>query len=164
VKVRLAFDDWKDGQVAPATFELPVPKRAEAGAFRAHLGKFELFLDPPAGPGGPGGGVRLVTDAAAGPRESWPTVRISEKQAAAVIDYLDRNKLFEEMYDPPPGFPHPGRYVHLRGVPYFDCSWRFPPDADLASVGLFRHLVQTLDGDARAAVEKFVRAGGAKKE
>jgi hypothetical protein len=29
VKVTLAFDDWKDGKVAPATFELPVPRKAE---------------------------------------------------------------------------------------------------------------------------------------
>ena len=27
VKITLAFDDWKDGQVAPATFELPMPPK-----------------------------------------------------------------------------------------------------------------------------------------
>jgi hypothetical protein len=30
VKVTLAFDHWKAGKVAPATFELPMPK-AEKG-------------------------------------------------------------------------------------------------------------------------------------
>ena len=29
VKIALAFDDWKDGKVAPATFELPLPARAD---------------------------------------------------------------------------------------------------------------------------------------
>jgi hypothetical protein len=29
VKVSLAFDDWKDGKVAPATFELPIPAKRE---------------------------------------------------------------------------------------------------------------------------------------
>ena len=29
VKVALAFDDWKDGKVAPATFELPLAPRAD---------------------------------------------------------------------------------------------------------------------------------------
>jgi hypothetical protein len=28
VKVRLAFDGWKAGKVAPATFELPIPRKA----------------------------------------------------------------------------------------------------------------------------------------
>ena len=27
VKIKLAFDDWKDGHVAPATFELPLPPK-----------------------------------------------------------------------------------------------------------------------------------------
>jgi hypothetical protein len=27
VKVTLAFDDWKEGKVAPATFELPIPAK-----------------------------------------------------------------------------------------------------------------------------------------
>jgi len=27
VKVMLSFDDWKDGRVAPATFELPLKGR-----------------------------------------------------------------------------------------------------------------------------------------
>jgi hypothetical protein len=29
VKIALAFDDWKDGKVAPATFELPLPAKAD---------------------------------------------------------------------------------------------------------------------------------------
>ena len=27
MKITLAFDDWKAGKVAPATFELPIPPR-----------------------------------------------------------------------------------------------------------------------------------------
>jgi hypothetical protein len=30
VKITLAYDDWKDGKVAPATFELPVPPKKGA--------------------------------------------------------------------------------------------------------------------------------------
>jgi hypothetical protein len=29
VKVALAFDDWKDGKVSPATFELPLAAKAD---------------------------------------------------------------------------------------------------------------------------------------
>ena len=29
VKIKLAFDDWKDGKVSPATFELPLPPKKE---------------------------------------------------------------------------------------------------------------------------------------
>lgn len=29
VKIQLAFDDWKDGNVAPATFKLPMPRKTE---------------------------------------------------------------------------------------------------------------------------------------
>jgi hypothetical protein len=29
VKVTLAYDDWKAGKVAPATFELPVPPKKD---------------------------------------------------------------------------------------------------------------------------------------
>jgi hypothetical protein len=29
VKITLAFDDWKAGNVAPATFELPMPPKKE---------------------------------------------------------------------------------------------------------------------------------------
>jgi hypothetical protein len=31
VKVTLAFDDWKDGKVAPATFELPLAAKKDPG-------------------------------------------------------------------------------------------------------------------------------------
>ncbi len=31
VKITLAFDDWKAGQVAPATFELPIPANPADG-------------------------------------------------------------------------------------------------------------------------------------
>jgi hypothetical protein len=31
VKIALAFDQWKAGKVAPATFELPLPPKAEPG-------------------------------------------------------------------------------------------------------------------------------------
>jgi hypothetical protein len=31
VKITLAFDDWKAGKVAPATFELPLPLPADQG-------------------------------------------------------------------------------------------------------------------------------------
>jgi hypothetical protein len=30
VKITLAYDDWKAGKVAPATFELPVPPKTGA--------------------------------------------------------------------------------------------------------------------------------------
>jgi hypothetical protein len=29
VKIELAFDQWKEGKVAPATFELPLPPKVE---------------------------------------------------------------------------------------------------------------------------------------
>ena len=29
VKITLAYDDWKAGKVAPATFELPVPPKKD---------------------------------------------------------------------------------------------------------------------------------------
>ena len=29
VKISLAFDDWKDGKVAPVTFELPLSAKAD---------------------------------------------------------------------------------------------------------------------------------------
>jgi hypothetical protein len=29
VKITLAFDDWKAGKVAPATFEVPLPPKAD---------------------------------------------------------------------------------------------------------------------------------------
>jgi hypothetical protein len=32
VKVSLSFAEWKEGKVAPATFELPPPKGATGGA------------------------------------------------------------------------------------------------------------------------------------
>jgi hypothetical protein len=31
VKVTLAFDDWKAGKVAPATFEIPLPPKEGEG-------------------------------------------------------------------------------------------------------------------------------------
>jgi hypothetical protein len=30
VKITLAYDNWKAGKVAPATFELPMPPRKDA--------------------------------------------------------------------------------------------------------------------------------------
>ncbi len=135
-------------------------------ALKADLAAFEVRLY--AVPGRPGNWdddptwVKLVTDArkaAAKPKQAFA---ITEKQAAALIDYLAESGMFDRQATDPPGPPYVGWYVAVTGgkparrLGY----WRYDLDVAPATVGVVRHLTEALDGDAKAAVQGF-RKGAA---
>jgi hypothetical protein len=154
----------------PGTGTVPSKKTPEAiKTLKDSLAKFEVYIYTFPGPGGGPDAdktsVRLVTDqkkAVANPRQVFS---ISEKQALALIDYLAENGLFERVSVDPPGLPNIGWYVDVRGGESSTRigHWHYSPDVKPASVRVIQLLMQILDGDAKAALERFRSDGGKPK-
>jgi hypothetical protein len=131
---------------------------------KAELTKFEVVISwnypPPLGGADAGTThVELVTNpkkAAANPEQVF---LITEKQAAALIDYLAESGLFDRVSVDPAGVLGPGWYVEVMGGPaaarigYW--RWRFNKDVKPATVGVIQYLTKSLDGEAKAALERF---------
>ena len=56
----------------------------------------------------------------------------------------------------PPGLPNIGWYVDVWGGELSGRigHWHYPPEVQPASVGVIKHLLKNLDGDAKEALER----------
>jgi hypothetical protein len=121
-----------------------------------------IYTFPPKDRGGTTDTIQLVADPKRIPPKAERVFPITEKQAVSVIDYLADNGWFDRVYIPPPGILPPGWYVYVSGgkpppgskVPW-GYQWAYGRDVKPGTVGIIQHLVKTLDGDAKAAVEHF---------